>query len=54
MGLDFSGHSIIKGNIRDSRCLYMKQNPPWRALLFTHCTIEFPVLKTVAHPQFPV
>ena len=32
---------------------YMKVEPPWRALLFTRCSIEFPCLKTKAHPHFP-
>ena len=26
---------------------YMKLEPPWRAPLFTRCSIEFPCLKTV-------
>ena len=24
---------------------FMRLEPPWRALLFTHCSIEFPVLR---------
>ena len=33
---------------------YMKLEPPWRAPLFTRCSIEFPCLKTVVLPHFPV
>ena len=37
--------AIFQGTYVMTVGAYMRLGPPWRAILFTHCSIEFPVLR---------